>query len=124
LEASIRYSQKRVQFGQPIARNQAIAFKLADMRVKLDASKLLLYRACWLKDQGKPFTAETSIAKLHATEAANAIANEALQIHGGNGYMKDWPLERYFRDARVMTIYEGTSEIQRLVIARSLLKDL
>ncbi|HEY8240028.1 MAG TPA: acyl-CoA dehydrogenase family protein [Kiritimatiellia bacterium] len=123
MEAAVGYAQKRVQFGKPIAKNQAVAFKLSDMQVKLEASKLLLYRACWLKDQGKPFGLETSIAKLHATESANEIANEAVQIHGGNGYIKDYPLERYYRDARVMTIYEGTSEIQRLVISRNILKD-
>lgn len=121
-EAAIRYAGRRVQFGHPIGDNQGIAFKLADMYVKLNAGKLLLYKASWLKDQGKPYNLEASMAKLYCSEISNEIASEALQIHGGYGYVKDYPLEKYFRDARVTTLYEGTSEIQRIVISRSILK--
>ncbi len=122
-KASVRRSQERQQFGQPIAENQAIAFKLADMQVKLSAANLLLFKACWLKDQGLPFNKEASEAKLYCSEACNEIVNEALQIYGGYGYVKDYPLEKYFRDARVTTLYEGTSEIQRIIISRHLLKN-
>ena len=122
-EAALNYAQNRKQFDQPLANFEGIAFKLADMRVKLSAAKLLLFKACIYKDQGKPFTLEASEAKLFASESCNEIASEALQIHGGYGYVKDYyPVEKYFRDARVTTIYEGTSEIQRLVIAREILK--
>lgn len=119
-EAALLFSKERIQFGYPIGGNQAIAFKLADMRVKLDAAKLLTYRAAWLKDAQKTFTMEAAEAKLYCSEVCNEIAGDALQIHGGYGYIKDYPIEKYFRDARVTTIYEGTSEIQRLVIARHL----
>lgn len=122
-EAANRYARKRIQFGHPIGENQAIAFKLADMYVKLSAGKLLLYKAAWLRDQGKPFTLEASAAKLYCSEISNEIVSEALQIHGGNGYIKDYPIEKYFRDARVTTLYEGTSEIQRIIISHHILKD-
>jgi len=120
-EAALAYAKQREQFGKPIAYQQAIAFKLADMRVKLSASELLMLKAAWKKDQGVPYTLEASEAKLFCSEAANEIATEALQIHGGYGYIKDYLVEKYFRDARVTTIYEGTSEIQRLVISRHIL---
>lgn len=120
-EAALKFSKSRVQFGAPISQQQAIAFKLADMRVKLDASELLIFKAAWMRLKGLPFTAAASTAKLFCSEAANWIANEAVQIHGGYGYIKDYSVEKYFRDARVTTLYEGTSEIQRLVIARHLL---
>lgn len=119
-EAAHVFSKKRLQFGHAIGENQAIAFKLADMRVKIDAAKLMLYRAAWLKDQKLPFTMEAAEAKLFCSEMCNEIAGEAVQIHGGYGYIKDYPVEKYFRDARVTTIYEGTSEVQRIVIARNL----
>lgn len=122
-EAATSYSKHRKQFGKPISDQQAIAFKLADMQVKISASRLLLLKAAWLLDQGKPYTVEASEAKLFGSEAANWIADEALQIHGGYGYTKQYPVEKYFRDARVTRIYEGTSEIQRLVISRHILKD-
>jgi len=93
------------------------------MHVKLNASKLLLYKACWMKDQNIPFSMEASEAKLYCTEASNEIVNEAVQIFGGYGYIKDWHVEKYFRDARVTTLYEGTSEIQRLIISRNLLSE-
>lgn len=119
-EAALQFSQEREQFGQPIGKNQVIAFKLVDMKVKLSASFLMLMKACCLKSQALPYTLEASEAKLYCSEACNEIAAEALQIHGGYGYIKDYPVEKYFRDARVTTIYEGTSEIQRLIISRSI----
>ncbi len=122
LEASTRYASERKAFGQAIAEFQAIRFMLADMRTDHDAARLLTLRAAWLKEQGRPFTREASMAKLFASEAAQRAVAKAVQIHGGYGYVDDFPVERYFRDARVQTIYEGTSEIQRLVIARDLLR--
>jgi len=121
-EAALNFAKNREQFGHAISENQAIAFKLADMHVKLSASRLLLEKAALLKDEGKPFSLEASEAKLYCSEACNEITAEALQIHGGYGYIKDYPVEKYFRDARVTTLYEGTSEIQRIVISRSILK--
>ncbi|UCG61562.1 MAG: acyl-CoA dehydrogenase family protein [Candidatus Zixiibacteriota bacterium] len=123
LNESLKYSQERKQFGQEICNFQAIQFKLADMATKLDAARLLGYRAALLKDEGKPCHRETSMAKLFATEAVNFVCNEAVQIHGGYGYIKEYPVERYFRDARVIGLYEGTSEAQRMVISRDLLKE-
>ncbi|MCP4446484.1 MAG: acyl-CoA dehydrogenase [Myxococcales bacterium] len=123
LEASLAYAQEREQFGQPIIRHQAIANKLADMATKLEASKLLIMRAAWMKDRKLPFSKEASMAKVFATEKACEICDEAIQIHGGNGYTQDFPLERFYRDVRVTRIYEGTSEIQRIVIARQLIKE-
>ena len=122
-EESIKYSKERVQFGQPICNFQAISFKLADMATEIDAARLLVYRAAHLKSKGKKCNIEASMAKLFASEVANRVVNEAVQIHGGYGYMKEYPVERYFRDARVTEIYEGTSEAQRIVISRDLLKD-
>ena len=121
LEASIRYARERKQFGHAIADFQAIQFKIAEMATKVDAARLLTFRAAALADRGKPHTAESSMAKLFATEAAVEVALEAIQIHGGYGYIKEYPVERYLRDAKLGTIGEGTSEIQRLVIARLLL---
>ena len=118
-KASVKYVQERKSFGQPIGSFQMIQAKIADMKCKLDASLLLTLRAAWLKAQGKPFSAEAAIAKLTASEAAMWITHQAVQIHGGMGYSKEMPLERYFRDAKITEIYEGTSEIQRLVIARN-----
>lgn len=120
-EAALAFSKKRLQFGHAIIENQAIAFKLADMQVKIDAGRLMLFHAAWLKDRNVQFSRQAAEAKLYCSEICNEIANEALQIHGGYGYIKDYPVEKYFRDARVTTIYEGTSEIQRIVIARHLL---
>ncbi|MDQ3494083.1 MAG: acyl-CoA dehydrogenase family protein [Pseudomonadota bacterium] len=117
-EASIEYARERKAFGQPIGSFQMIQSKLADMKCKLDASLLLTLRAAWLKGQGKRFTTEAAVAKLTASEAAMWIAHQAVQIHAGMGYSKEMPIERYFRDAKITEIYEGTSEIQRLVIAR------
>jgi alkylation response protein AidB-like acyl-CoA dehydrogenase len=122
LEASIRYARERRQFGHPIADFQAIQFKIADMATKTEAARLLTWRAAAMADLGRPHTAESSMAKLFASEAAVEIALEAVQVHGGYGYVKDYPVERHLRDAKLGTIGEGTSEVQRLVIARQLLE--
>jgi alkylation response protein AidB-like acyl-CoA dehydrogenase len=121
-EASLRYSQQRKQFGRTISAFQGIQFKLADMAVDIDSARLLTHRAAWMKDQGMKTTLESSMAKLHASEIAVRVANECVQIHGGYGYIKDYPAEKFYRDVKLCTIGEGTSEIQRLVIARELLK--
>ncbi|WP_340648953.1 acyl-CoA dehydrogenase family protein [Pseudoxanthomonas winnipegensis] len=118
-EKTVEYVKERKAFGAPIGTFQMTQAKIADMKCKLDASLLLTLRAAWLKGQGKPFSSEAAIAKLTASEAAMWITHQAVQIHGGMGYSKEMPLERYFRDAKITEIYEGTSEIQRLVIARA-----
>jgi alkylation response protein AidB-like acyl-CoA dehydrogenase len=120
-EAAMRYAQERVQFGKPIVEHQAIAMKLARMNTEIEAARLLTYRAAWLRDQGKPFHREASQAKLFASEVAVRTAEDAIQIHGGYGYIKEFPVEKYWRDSKLLTIGEGTSEIQRIVIARSFL---
>ena len=120
VEESVNYAKEREQFGRPIASFQLVQAMLADMKVETDASRMLVYRAGYLKDEGKPSTTETSIAKLYATEAAVKCANTAIQVHGGAGYVDDHPVERYFRDVRVTTLYEGTSQIQKLIIGRAL----
>ena len=114
-----RYATERKQFDRPIASFQLVQAMIAEMRVKTDAARMLTWRAGWLKDTGQPNTTETSIAKLFATEAAVWCANEAIQVHGGAGYVDDHPVERYFRDVRVTTLYEGTSQIQKLIIGRA-----
>jgi alkylation response protein AidB-like acyl-CoA dehydrogenase len=121
-DAALRYSKLRQQFGRPISEFQAIQHKLVDMAVDLDAARLLNYRAAWMLDHGRRVTRESSMAKLFASEAAVRIANEAVQIYGGYGFIKDYPVEKFYRDVKLCTIGEGTSEIQRLVIARQLLK--
>jgi len=120
VEESVKYAKEREQFGRPIASFQLVQAMIADMVLKTDASRMLVWRAGWLKDQGLPNTTETSIAKLHATEASLECANLAIQIHGGAGYVDDHPVERYYRDARVTTLYEGTSQIQKLIIGRAM----
>jgi alkylation response protein AidB-like acyl-CoA dehydrogenase len=120
LEESVKYAKEREQFGKPIASFQLVQAMIADMALKTEASRLLVWRAGFLKDKGRPNTIETSIAKLHATEAAVECANTAIQVHGGAGYVDDHPVERYFRDVRVTTLYEGTSQIQKLIIGRGL----
>ncbi len=120
VDASVTYAKERVQFGRPIASFQMVQGMLADMKVETDAARMLVWRAGYLKDQGKPNTTETSIAKLYATEAANRCATTAIQVFGGAGYVDDHPVERYFRDVRVTTLYEGTSQIQKLIIGRAL----
>jgi len=121
LDASIKYSKERVQFGQPIARFQAIQWMIADMATEIEAARWMVYRAAWLKDKGVRFTKEAAMAKLYASEAAERACFKAIQIHGGYGYMKEYNVERIYRDNRLTTIGEGTSEIQRLVIARQVL---
>jgi alkylation response protein AidB-like acyl-CoA dehydrogenase len=119
VDASVAYAKERTQFDRPIASFQLVQEMIADMVVQTEAARGLVWRAGWLKDAGKPSTTETSIAKLYATEAAVNCANNAIQVHGGSGYVDDYPVERYLRDARVTTLYEGTSQIQKLIIARS-----
>jgi alkylation response protein AidB-like acyl-CoA dehydrogenase len=120
-EAARNYAKERRQFGQPIAAFQAIQWKLADAATKIEASRLLTYRAAYLKDLGRRMTKESAMAKLYASETAVHVADDCVQIHGGYGFVKDYPAEKYFRDVKLLTIGEGTSEIQRLVIARQLL---
>jgi len=120
---AVRYAQQRQAWGGPISKLQAIQFKLAEMERRVQAARLLIQKAAWLKDSGQDFIRAASMAKLYATEAASWVTHQAIQVHGGYGYVKEYVVERYYRDVRVMEIYEGTSEIQRLVIARSLLKD-
>jgi len=120
-ESALRYSKERYQFGKPIAEFEAIQFKLADMATQIDAARLLTLRAARLKDQKRAVTKEASMAKLYASEMAVKVCEEAIQVHGGYGYIKDYPPEKYWRDAKICTIGEGTSEVQRLVIARELL---
>ncbi len=122
-DAALRYSKLRKQFGRPISEFQAIQHKLVDMALDLDAARLLNYRAAWMLDHGMRVTRESAMSKLFASEAAVRIANEAVQIHGGYGFIKDYPVEKFYRDVKLCTIGEGTSEIQRLVIARQLLKN-
>jgi butyryl-CoA dehydrogenase len=119
VDASVSYAKEREQFGRPIASFQLVQAMIADMVVDTDASRMLVWRAGHLKDNGRPSTTETSIAKLYATEAAVRSANTAIQVHGGSGYVDDHPVERYFRDVRVTTLYEGTSQIQKLIIGRA-----
>ncbi|MFT4539999.1 MAG: butyryl-CoA dehydrogenase [Planctomycetota bacterium] len=121
LESSIKYAKEREQFGKPIAKFQAIQWKLADMSTQLDAARLLVHRAAWLRDQGQPCGRQAAQAKLHASKMCNFCADECLQIHGGAGYTDDFHVERLFRDARITEIYEGATDVQRIVIARSLL---
>ena len=118
-----RYAQQRKAWGGPIAKIQAVQFKLAEMERRVQCARLLIQKAAWLKDTGQDFILAASMAKLYATEAATWVTHQAIQVHGGYGYVKEYAVERYYRDARVMEIYEGTSEIQRLVIARTLLRD-
>ncbi len=120
LEEAVAYAKERHQFGQPIASFQAIQHQIADMATEVEAARLLTLRAAALKDAGRPVRVASSMAKLYASEAANRVAAAALQIHGGYGYLKDFPIERHYRDARVLTLYEGTSEIHRLLIGRHL----
>jgi len=120
VDYSVQYAKERQQFGRPIASFQLVQAMLADMKVETDAARMLVYRAGYLKDTGQPNSTETSVAKLYATEAANRCATTAIQVLGGSGYVDDHPVERYFRDVRVTTLYEGTSQIQKLIIGRAL----
>jgi alkylation response protein AidB-like acyl-CoA dehydrogenase len=123
LEEAIRYSKERVQFGKPLSEMQGLQFMLADMATEVEVAKTMVYRAAWMKDTGeKNYSKEAAMAKLFASEAAHRVCHKALQIHGGYGFMKEYRVERLYRDQRITEIYEGTSEIQRMVIARSILK--
>lgn len=122
LEAATAYAKERVQFGKPIAAQQGVGFKLADMATAVEAAKLLVYQAANLRSQGMACGKEASMAKLFASKTAVQVAIDAVQVFGGYGYTEDYPVERYFRDAKVTEIYEGTSEIQRIVIGKNLLK--
>ena len=122
-EAALKYSKERHQFGQPISSFQGISFKLADMATEIEASELLLHKAAFLKQQHKPVTTLGAMAKMYASEVCVKVANEAVQIHGGYGYTKDYPVEKFYRDSKLCTIGEGTTEIQKLVISRNLLKE-
>jgi alkylation response protein AidB-like acyl-CoA dehydrogenase len=119
-DAALKYAKERVQFGQAISKFQAIQFKLADMAMEIELARTMVLKAAWLKDQGRPFTKEGAMAKLFASEVAVRAANQAIQIHGGAGYMEDFPVSRFWRDAKLTEIGEGTSEIQRLVIAKQI----
>ena len=123
LDAALRFAKDRLQFGQPIANFQAIQWMLADMATSINASRLLCYWSADLKDKGLPFIKESSMAKLFAAETAMSVTTKAIQIHGGYGYVKEYPVERFFRDAKITEIYEGTSEMQRMTIARNLIKE-
>ena len=120
LDTSLKYCNEREQFGQPIATFQINAFKLADMAVEIECARLLLYKACWLRDKGMPFSKEASMAKLYCSELMYRCANHAVQMHGGYGLMKEYDVERFYRDQKLLDIGEGTSEVQRIVIARHL----
>ncbi|MCM0757639.1 MULTISPECIES: acyl-CoA dehydrogenase [Sporomusa] len=122
LDASVKYSKERIQFGKPIASNQAVAFMLADMATKIDAARFLVYRAAYLKDQGKSFSKEAAMAKMYASDIAMAVTTDAVQIFGGYGYIREYPVERLMRNAKITQIYEGTNQVQRIVISSSLLR--
>lgn len=117
-ELTLKYAQERQTFGKPICKHQAVAFKLADMATRIEASRNLLYKACWLKQEGQPFQKEAAMAKLYCSETAEYCAREGQQTFGGYGLMKEYPIERHYRDATLLRIGEGTSEIQRMVISR------
>jgi butyryl-CoA dehydrogenase len=122
LEAAVKYAKERVQFGKPIASQQSISFMLADMAVKVDAARLLVYRAAYLKDKGLPYSKEAAMAKLYASDAAMAVTTDAVQIFGGYGYSREYPVERLMRNAKITQIYEGTNQVQRMVIAGAVLR--
>ena len=122
-DAAVRYAQEREQFGQPISKFQGLRWMIADMATEIEAARLLTFSAAEMKDRGENYTAQASMAKLFASEMVNRTTAKALQMHGGYGFTKEYPVERFYRDARVFTIYEGTSEIQRIVISNHILKD-
>jgi alkylation response protein AidB-like acyl-CoA dehydrogenase len=119
-DESVKYAQEREQFGQPISKFQLIQSKLAWMATELEAARLMIYKAAWMKDAGEPYSKQSAMAKLYATEMAVRVTGEAMQIHGGYGYTLEFPVQRHFRDAKLLTIGEGTSEIQQIIIARQL----
>ncbi len=124
LEAAVAYARERKSFGVPIGQHQMVQWMLADMATAIEAARLLAWRAAWLKDQGRPFGAQAAMAKLFASETAMRVTTDAIQVHGGYGFIKEYQVERHFRDAKITQIYEGTSQIQKLVIARHLLVDV
>ena len=117
-EQALKYAKQRKQFDQPISKFQAIAFKLADCAIEIECARNLLYKACWLKNEGRPYEKEAAMAKLYCSEVMGRVANHAVQIHGGYGLMKEYDVERFYRDQKLLDIGEGTSEIQRIVISR------
>ena len=121
-EHSVKYSKERVQFGKPICANQAIAFMMADMATKVEASRLLIYQAASLKDQGKSYSKESAMAKMFASDSAMSITVDAVQIFGGYGYSKEYPVERLMRNAKICQIYEGTNQVQRMVVSSAILR--
>jgi butyryl-CoA dehydrogenase len=123
-EASVSFAKERVQFGKPIASFQAIQWMVANMAVEIDAARLLVWRAAWMKKEKLPYSQESAMAKLYAAEVAQKVVVDAVQVHGGYGYVKDYPVERYYRDAKITSIYEGTSEVQRIVIANNIFRDV
>ncbi len=122
-EAALQYSKERVQFGRPISQFQGVSFKLAEMATEIEAAELMVHKAAFLKNAEKPVTRQSAMAKMYASEVCVKVANEAVQIHGGYGYTKDFPVEKFYRDAKLCTIGEGTTEIQKVVIAKNILKD-
>jgi alkylation response protein AidB-like acyl-CoA dehydrogenase len=120
LDAAVAYARERLQFGKPIMEFQGVSFKLADMKVSIELARLMYFKAAWLKDKGQPYTFEAAAAKLFASEMAEKVASDAVQIHGGYGYMSEYAVSRYYRQAKVLQIVEGTSEVQRIVISRDL----
>ena len=122
-KASLKYSKERIQFGKPISAFQGISFKLAEMATEIEAAELMVHKAAFLKNQGKPVTLQSAMAKMYASEVCVKVANEAVQIHGGYGYTKDFPVEKFYRDSKLCTIGEGTTEIQKVVIAKNILKE-
>ncbi|MEJ2163695.1 MAG: acyl-CoA dehydrogenase family protein [Robiginitalea sp.] len=122
-EAALKYSRERVQFGKPISQFQGISFKLAEMATEIEAAELMIHKAAFLKNSGKPVTTQSAMAKMYASEVCVRVANEAVQIHGGYGYTKEFPVEKFYRDSKLCTIGEGTTEIQKVVIAKNILKD-
>ena len=122
-KASLKYSKERIQFGKPISAFQGISFKLAEMATEIEAAELMVHKAAFLKNQGKPVTVQSAMAKMYASEVCVKVANEAVQIHGGYGYTKDFPVEKFYRDSKLCTIGEGTTEIQKVVIAKNILKE-
>ena len=119
-EAALRYSKERIQFGRPICKQQSIAFKLADMEMKIELARNLLYKTCWLAENKRPYSKEAAMSKLYCSEIAKEVADEAVQIHGGYGLFKDYDVERFYRDQRLLQIGEGTSEVLRIVISRAI----
>jgi butyryl-CoA dehydrogenase len=120
-ELAVKYSKEREQFGKPIASFQLVQAMIADMAMSIEASRLMVYRACWLRDQGQPFSKESAMAKCFAADTAMKVTTDVVQVMGGYGYSKEYPAEKYMRDAKIMQIYEGTNQIQRLVIANNIL---